>query len=356
MAEIKSEEEVYQKLREFLDNMPGGYPETDSGVEIKLLKKLFAPPEAEMLMYLQRLPEPVSVIAQRAGMVEDEAAELLESMAKQGSCFRMRVDDQPLYMALSFIVGIYEFHLKSIDRELSELLEEYLPYLVRQWSTIKTKQSRVVPVGSAIETAQAVETYDRVRDLIQQHDNIAVANCICRLEQGILGHECDRPHETCLVFGIGADYYVENKMARRISKEECLEIMDKAEEAALVLYPSNAQEFLNICCCCGCCCGLLRILRSYERPADHALSSFQAEIDPDLCATCGTCVERCQIEAIVEGDEFNRVDPARCIGCGLCVSTCPEEAVGLIAKPGAAVPPANIIERSMKMLAERGLS
>ncbi len=43
-------EEVYVRLREFLDKLPGGYPETDSGVEIRILKKLFSPEDAELTM------------------------------------------------------------------------------------------------------------------------------------------------------------------------------------------------------------------------------------------------------------------------------------------------------------------
>ena len=42
-------EDVYKRLREFLDAMPGGFPATDSGVETKILKKLYTPEEAEIL-------------------------------------------------------------------------------------------------------------------------------------------------------------------------------------------------------------------------------------------------------------------------------------------------------------------
>ncbi len=31
------------RLREFLNNMPGGYPETESGVELRILEKFFTP-------------------------------------------------------------------------------------------------------------------------------------------------------------------------------------------------------------------------------------------------------------------------------------------------------------------------
>ena len=151
-------------------------------------------------------------------------------------------------------------------------------------------------------------------------------------------------------------YYLENSIGRRVSREECLEIMDQAEKAALVLCTHNEQDLTNVCSCCGCCCGWLRSLKSYERPGDHALSSFRAGIDPSLCKACDTCGERCQMDAIVSENGARRVDPARCIGCGLCLPTCPEKAVSLTARPDAAVPPANFVERSMRILAERGLA
>ena len=58
-------EETYLRLREFLDNMPGGYPSTPSGVEIRILKKLFAPEEADLCLKLKKDPEAVSAIAAR---------------------------------------------------------------------------------------------------------------------------------------------------------------------------------------------------------------------------------------------------------------------------------------------------
>ena len=158
-------DEVYQRLREFLDGLPGGFPATESGVEIKLLKRYFTPEEAELVMRLQPYPEPVPAIAARLGMDEAEAAEALESLARSGGIYRLRLGDQPpMYMAMQFLIGIYEFHLKAMDRELAELLEEYLPHLSRFWGTMRTKQQRVVPVGASIDTATAVATYDHVRE------------------------------------------------------------------------------------------------------------------------------------------------------------------------------------------------
>ncbi len=50
-------ENVYLKLREFLDQFPLGFPQTESGVEIKILKRLFTEKEAETALLLTPFPE-----------------------------------------------------------------------------------------------------------------------------------------------------------------------------------------------------------------------------------------------------------------------------------------------------------
>ena len=44
----ESEPNIYRKLQEHLDKMPIGFPATESGVEIRILKHLFTPDEAEL--------------------------------------------------------------------------------------------------------------------------------------------------------------------------------------------------------------------------------------------------------------------------------------------------------------------
>ena len=46
-------EEVYGKLAKVLDTLPNGFPRTESGVEIKLLKKIFQPEQAELFCDLR---------------------------------------------------------------------------------------------------------------------------------------------------------------------------------------------------------------------------------------------------------------------------------------------------------------
>jgi H+/Na+-translocating ferredoxin:NAD+ oxidoreductase subunit B len=345
--------DVYTRLREFMDTLPTGFPATPTGVEIKILKKLFTPEQAELTMKLGKEAEGVREIAERIGMDEPELARKLEEMAQKGLIFRVRDEDRVLYQAYQFIVGVYEFQLNRLDKEFCELFEEYLPHIGATIVSLKTKQLRVIPVESSVEAAPAVAPYNRIRDLVKEQEVISLAQCICRQEQGLLGKQCEKPHETCIGFGNNASFYIDNHMARAISIDEALRMLDRAEEAGLVLNPSNTQKIEWLCCCCSCCCPTLKFAKMMPRPVDFVRSYYQAEIDVDLCSACGACIERCQMAAIKEGADFSEIIEGRCIGCGLCVSSCPQEAISLVPKPDMEAPPESLSEALRKIEIER---
>ena len=61
-----SSSDVYRKLQKHIDsNMPLAFPETESGVELRILKQLFTPEEAEIALELSAMPEPVNRIHKR---------------------------------------------------------------------------------------------------------------------------------------------------------------------------------------------------------------------------------------------------------------------------------------------------
>jgi len=157
--------------------------------------------------------------------------------------------------------------------------------------------------------------------------------------------------EACLVFGSAAWFYEQNGLGRSIAKQEALDILDQAEKAGLVLQPTNNQSVDNICLCCGCCCSILSNLKKLPEPARHAASNYFATLDPEQCVGCGTCADRCQMEAIVMEGESASILRKRCIGCGLCVTTCPQEAISLREKPEAekSIPPLNAMERLKRL-------
>jgi Fe-S-cluster-containing hydrogenase component 2 len=211
-------------------------------------------------------------------------------------------------------------------------MDEYIPFLSRE-AFDRIPQLRTIPVGQSITAGLNVLPYERAEEIVRQQTKFLVAPCICRKEHHIKGAGCDKLMEACLIFGWGAEYYARNGLGRFITLEETLEILKKAEEQGLVLQPSNTQDIVNICCCCGDCCQMLLHLKKQPKPALAVSSPFVALHDPAICVGCETCVERCQMQALTMADDVAVLNADRCIGCGLCVSTCPSGALTLTRKP-----------------------
>lgn len=346
---------VYESLAAHLDRLPAGFPRTETGVEIRILKRLFSPEEAQLAQLLTPKPETPEAIAARAGLDPEELSVKLQEMSRKGLIFRIRKGDQVRYMAAQFVIGIWEYHVNDLDPELIRDVNEYLPHYFKQPHQLTTGQLRTIPIPTALSADQAVMPYEEARRIIAEQDLLLVAPCICRREHEMMGKGCGRPTESCLVFGPGAEYYHENGLGRFIDHEEALRILADAERAGLVLQPSNARKVVNICTCCGCCCQILKNLKALPNPARYVASNFVAHIDADLCIGCCACLERCQMDAIRVEDEVATLDSSRCIGCGLCVPTCTAQAITLRSKPEGEriTPPAHFMEIYQRMAGER---
>ena len=77
-------ETAYEKLREQLDKYSTGYPKTESGVETKILKKLFSEEEAGLFPHLGLRHEPAESVAQRINHPLEEIEGTLLQMAEKG--------------------------------------------------------------------------------------------------------------------------------------------------------------------------------------------------------------------------------------------------------------------------------
>jgi Pyruvate/2-oxoacid:ferredoxin oxidoreductase delta subunit len=334
---VRQKKDIYRRLARHLDDMPAGFPQSASGVELRILKKLFSEDEAELALHLTLLPEPARTAAARAKRQPEETARRLEDMARRGLVYRIEGrDGETLYSANQFVIGIWEFQVQSLNPDLIRDMEEYLPTLMGDGPWKKTPQLRTVPVMESLPVRHEILAHEKAEEMLRGHDRFLVAPCICRRERTMMGEGCDKPEEACLIMGRAVDYYERNGMGRVIDREEALAILGKACDAGLVLQPSNAQKISNICMCCGCCCGVLRTIKSHPRPAEFVSSPFRASLNAETCSDCGTCLERCPMGAPARRDgDGVRLDPGRCIGCGLCVPTCPTGSLALVRKPAA---------------------
>jgi Pyruvate/2-oxoacid:ferredoxin oxidoreductase delta subunit len=252
-------------------------------------------------------------------------------MARKGLIFRhLHEDGSSVYQAVPLVIGIYEFQVGNLTTDLVNAFHAYWRAEKKRRTPRSLPQMRTIPIGESIETSLEILPYEAVDKLIEENHRFAVAPCICRRKAGISGNGCSAPEESCLIFGDWADYYVSTGRARQVDRKEMRELLKRAEEANLVLQPSNSRKVEFICCCCGCCCGVLAGIKMHPRPAEIVESSFRAVLDAELCVGCLTCLDRCQMDAFSQSGSVVELDPDRCIGCGLCVTTCPPGALSLV--------------------------
>jgi electron transport complex protein RnfB len=327
--------DVYERLRERLDMFPQGFPKTESGVELEILQRLFTPNEAQIMLHLRLFPEKVADIAERAAKDKAELGETLYDMSRRGLILRYRApDDELYYFLIPWMIGIWEFQLNNLTRENIELYQRYFEEgMVPAQRALKTGGFRVIPVEKEIEGSTEIQPYEKVSQIIESNTRFAVADCICRKEARMTGKGCDKLLEACMSFGPAADFYIENGLGREISKEEAKKILAEAEEDGLIHCSTNsAGNKTFICNCCGCCCKALAHVTKYGNPQAVVKSNYYASKDQETCTVCGTCLERCQVNAIRIENDQTIIDRGRCIGCGLCVSTCPTGSITMVRK------------------------
>ncbi|MGQ9600895.1 MAG: 4Fe-4S binding protein [Anaerolineae bacterium] len=333
-------EEIYRRLAQTLDALPHGFPATSSGVELRLLAKIFTPEEAMLASEMRPSREPAGVIAARLGIDPETAYRTLKTMARKGLIRAGRKEGQMVFGLMPFVVGFYEEQLPRLDRELAELFEQYFREAQGAVTRYAPPVHRVIPVEEAIPAGVEIYAYEQATELLEKAKAWGVRACICRVQQKLVGKGCDRPVENCLVLAPVEGLFDHDEVTRAISKEEALQILREAEEAGLVHSPGNYRDGnYYICNCCTCCCAVLRSVAEFSLPTAIAKSDFVNRVEESLCVGCGECLERCHFGALAVRDNICVVDTGRCVGCGLCAMACSTGALHLERRPPGEVPP-----------------
>jgi ferredoxin len=361
---MESNAALYRQLQRHIDNMPIAFPESESGLDIKLLQHFFTPEEAKIALELSALPEPLERVHKRlkkTGISIDALEKILDILAEKGSILGGKIFEKKgsgkYYCKAPLAIGMYELQAGRLRKELEKDFQGYLhEKFYKVFHSKKTSQMRTIPVSKGINIERYVDSYDNVREIVQKTDRaIAVIECICRSGKDLFEERCKNSdiRETCLLFEDIANAAIDSGGARELTKEEKFEILDKAEDAGFVLQPENNQNPNFICCCCGCCCNVLTTVKKFPRPVQFYHSNYYSKVYPEECEACGDCIERCPMEALSMDADYPFVDLDRCIGCGVCVSTCPRDAIELKSKDKKYVPPKDTDAMYKKILVER---
>lgn len=345
---MDTEEKIYRDLQKHLDKQPVGYPETKSGAEIRILKRLFTPEEARLAMNLTYKPSTAIQVYESAKGIEMSLREIeamLDRMTRKGAIGYIEKEGISHFHTIPFIVGMFELQLYKLTPDFLADVEKFTADKAfgLEFLSSEVPQMRTIPVGKSIPVNHYVTTYDHLTDIISGTDGpIVMHQCICRKIAGMKGDPCKKTSrlETCTALGDMARNSIRMGKGRVVSKEEALDIAGKNESDGLVLQPSNTQKVDFVCACCGCCCGMLRVHKMLPKPINFWSSDYFASVNRDSCTNCGVCEERCQVNALCL-DELGipTINLDRCIGCGNCVSSCPSAAISLLKKDKSVVPP-----------------
>jgi Pyruvate/2-oxoacid:ferredoxin oxidoreductase delta subunit len=342
-------EKVYHELCETLARRRGRYPGKEIPEFYALAEELFTKEEARVYNAIPKGFHPAEEIAKNLGKDVKETTGILEGMADKGTCTAGTVGGITYYTAPVFVPGIFEFQFMrgtrtERDKILARLIHAYKAAIDSGQAPPKITYptTRVIPVDRKIQTENRIHTYHQVASYIEKYEPLAVSTCFCRHEAKLIDENdsCGKPDEVCMQFGMGAQFVIDRKMGRRISREEAIEILKKSEEAGLVHAAINRQEIDFLCNCCSCHCMILKTALAQPKPGLALNSGFKPVHKIDLCTSCGKCEERCPTKAISKSTaDAWELNPDLCIGCGVCATGCDFDAIVLVERAGILPPP-----------------
>ncbi len=338
------DESIYEELGRHLDKAVAGVPMSPKLIEI--LKILYPGEEAEVALKLaiyenRTLADAEAAMPEKAGRLE----EILDSMAHRGTVFtEQKPGKERIYRLLPSIVGFVEVPFLAGEdtpekRELARLWKDYIMEGFGEEMARGIPLIRVIPITESLQDASEVLPFDEIAGKLDEATFMAVGHCPCRQIGKFTGEGCDHPIERCMHFGSLGRYMVEMGKARELTKDEALQMLRDATEEGLVHVCDNLEGSLRtICNCCPCCCGFFRV-RSARGLETYTRSNYVAAVEAGDCIGCGTCEERCPVNAISLVDDVAAVDAGLCIGCGVCTPTCEGDGAILLRRREETSPP-----------------
>ena len=342
---------MWQKVtRNFVN--AGGAPIPISDTLIKLIQTIVNEDQAKFLLIFRKRSLNIDQIKSKTDLDDLALNKMLNELMDNGIIIGIpsRSTGIMVYSLVSILPGLMEYPFmrgekgkkqqeiaKLMDKifdELSHLTQNNYNILVEQFKT-GNPIDRVVPVEEEVEPYQdVVLPYEAIKRIIERNEIISVNHCYCRNWKENLHEQCklESPELSCFQFGRYAQFLIEHNFGKPITKGEALKILRKAEDNGLLhkaFHGRNpGQEEDAVCNCCNCCCQLFQLYNRGVFPF-HTLTYYIAKIDEKKCKGCGTCSQKCPIEAIELIDNLSITNLERCIGCGLCAYHCPEKARSL---------------------------
>ncbi len=319
----------HEKLAEMIENDDFmGMPKTPA--LIKLIKIQYTQEEAALAINISMNGKDFDEILKQTGMEQTKLKKMLDTMSEKGTIWFDPAQNKPIYKAVGMIFpGLLETGLLgNIRFPYSVELGKAIHSVLHEW--VDHTFSRLPPGSLPLWTAPAAlpedaDPSDNLLARVLEYDDWCVAFCPCKLSHRLdtPGDHCRHLLETCMPRGELGRWCVEAGMARRITTEEAVEIIQKCAADGLVHTGDPGTNVL--CNCCHDCCPYFI---SWHHHGVQLLkhSNYIPEVYPDECTRCAVCEERCPVGAI-EVEDTALIKKDICIGCGVCVSGCSTKAI-----------------------------
>ncbi|MBM4352210.1 MAG: hypothetical protein FJ109_00195 [Deltaproteobacteria bacterium] len=343
----------YRRMQRRLNQYVPGNADSTSLYEI--LKVLVTDEEAHLCSLMPVNLTASADLARIWKMAESEAVSALDALAHKGIVYVFDAGGTMKYALAPPVLGFFEFSLMRTDgrfdaETLSKLYYQYNNVeegFIRQQGAAWPSFTRVLPHEDMLEDLSSeVMSWERVSDGIDSATCITTGQCFCRHKMEHMGLACDAPMDVCLTFNDTAKYLSTHGIAREISRDEARRIIRECMDAGLVQIGENKKSNLVIICnCCGCCCDLLLGYKKFGLTDIVSPSSYVATVESQGCSRCGTCAERCPVDAITQTEAQIPVVGDRCLGCGVCTRFCPTGSCRLAGRPEKIYVPEDFLEK-----------
>jgi Pyruvate/2-oxoacid:ferredoxin oxidoreductase delta subunit len=341
---MKMSDQAYVCIAENIDRGIQTAPKADGELSkafIEFLKIVYTPQEAELVQHLQmHQSKSIEELIEASGLEAEKVTEILDTLSKRAAVegrYKKRLPSIPT------LLNLHMFYPEILEDDL-EAAKLYQQFFIKErfykyYATSEkgTPVLRSIPIGQSIHPEEKTFSAEEAHAFVQglETDDLALVPCPCRTRTEKMDiRECkDRlPVANCVFIGGAAARFEELGLGKRVTKEQTIKYIDEVVKLGLIPTTDNSLEGPHgiMCMCCGCCCSNIRGRTVWDNPTAVRPSNFLPKANDD-CILCGTCVERCFLDAIALDEEAGRAmaDPKKCIGCGVCALTCPQEALKL---------------------------
>lgn len=370
MGHIANPDREYRLLQNRVDHTVTGAP--DSPALMQILHLLYTPEEAQLARQIPTIPTPLRKLAGKMGLPEEELDGKVTELARRGVLMDFYYKDRRYVMLPPVVIGFFEFVFMRARNdlpmaELARLFDQYMHDGDRFANSVfggNTQVGRSLVHETALPEGDHTEILDweRASRLIETASAVGLSLCACRHKKQHLGKACDAPMEVCMTLNSGAESMARNGIARLVSQEEGLRVLEECRNAGLAQTGDNVKRNVTyICNCCGCCCGMMEAAKTHVLRHPIVTSNWIMDVDEEKCRGCGKCVEACPINAIEvkqtspESKKKKAVrDADLCLGCGVCHAACKFGGISMKARERRVFTPETTFDRVVTMAIERG--